>query len=164
MRSITQRRPRWPLLLSTRTRVLAAFLILLAFSTVISTLALRQLLLARVNERVDASLLQEVQELEILASRGRDPQTAEPFGTDIASIFDTFLGRNVPDAGEAALAFVGAELYRRSPVSGAPFDQRQLSALPPSSGPGAARSRPTAATCATRPCRSSPRASAWARS
>ncbi len=129
MWSPTQRSPRWPLLLSTRTRVLAAFLILLAFSTVVSTLALRQLLLARVNERVDASLLQEVQEFEILASRGRNPQTAEPFGTDIEAIFDTFLGRNVPDAGEAALAFVGTELYRRSPVSGTPFDRRQLAAL-----------------------------------
>jgi len=130
MGSTTQRRSRrWPLLLSTRTRLLAAFLILLAFSTVVSTLALRQLLLARVHERVDASLLQEVQELEILASRGRNPQTAEPFGTDVEAIFDTFLGRNVLDAGEAALAFVGGELYRRSPVSGTPFDQRQLSAL-----------------------------------
>ncbi|MEJ7782720.1 MAG: HAMP domain-containing sensor histidine kinase [Solirubrobacteraceae bacterium] len=130
MGSTTQRRSRrWPLLLSTRTRVLAAFLILLAFSTVVSTLALRQLLLARVNERVDASLLQEVQEFEILASRGRDPQTAEPFGTDIEAIFDTFLGRNVPDVDEAALAFVGAELYRRSPAGGAPFDRRRFSAL-----------------------------------
>ncbi|MCP9491421.1 MAG: HAMP domain-containing histidine kinase [Solirubrobacteraceae bacterium MAG38_C4-C5] len=126
MRGTTQRMPRWPLLVGARTRVLAAFLILLASSTVVSTLALRQLLLARVNERVDASLLQEVQEFQILASRGRDPQTAEPFGTDIEAIFDTFLGRNVPDSGETVLTFVGTELYRTTATTGPPFDAQRL--------------------------------------
>jgi len=118
--------PRWPFLVGARTRVLAAFLILLVSSTVVSTLALRQLLLARVNERVDASLLQEAQEFEILASRERDPQTAEPFGTDIEAIFDTFLGRNVPDSGETVLTFVGTELYRTTATTGPPFDARRL--------------------------------------
>lgn len=67
-----------------------------------------------------------MQEFEILASQGRDPQTAEPFGTDIEAIFDTFLSRNVPDSGETALAFVGTELYRTTPTPGPPLDARRL--------------------------------------
>lgn len=125
VRRDTDHTPRWRALVGARTRILAAFVVLLAFSTVISTVALRQLLLARVNERVDASLLQEVQEFEILASRGRDPQTAEPFGTDIEAIFDTFLSRNVPHTGEAVLTFVGNELYRRPVGTAIPPDARR---------------------------------------
>ena len=124
-RTLPRTMRRWPLLLSTRNRLLAAFLILLTMSTVVSTFALRQILLARVNDRVDANLLQELQEFEILASRGRDPQTAEPFGTDIEAIFDTFLSRNVPHIGEAVLTFVGNELYRRPVGTAIPSDARR---------------------------------------
>ena len=42
------------LLRGARTRILAAFVTLLAFSTVLSVLAIRQLLLVRTADRVDA--------------------------------------------------------------------------------------------------------------
>ena len=51
-----ERHRRWDprrLLAGARTRVLLAFVILLALSTIASTLALRQILLARAGERVD---------------------------------------------------------------------------------------------------------------
>ena len=53
-------------------------MILLAFSTLLSVLAIRQLLLVRTADRVDAALTQEVEEFRTLV-RGNDPATGEPF-------------------------------------------------------------------------------------
>ena len=89
-----------------RTRVLLAFVILLALSTLASTLALRQILLARASERVDQALVQEVEEFRKLVKDGRNPLTGEPFGSDVESLFDVFLQRNVPSENEAIFTFV----------------------------------------------------------
>jgi hypothetical protein len=67
---------------SARTRILAAFLILLAFSTLVSVLAIHELLSVRVSDRIDASLRQEIEEFRRLA-RGRDPATGRLFGDDL---------------------------------------------------------------------------------
>jgi signal transduction histidine kinase len=94
-----------------RTRVLLAFVVLLALSTVASTLALRQILLARAGERVEQALVQEVDEFEALARIGRDPRTGRPFGSDVRALFDVFLQRNVVIAGEAVFTFVDGEPF-----------------------------------------------------
>ena len=100
------------LLAGARTRVLLAFVVLLALSTVASTLALRQILLARAGERVDEALVQEVDEFEALARDGNNPLTGRPFGNDVKALFRVFLLRNVPTAGEELFTFVDGELYR----------------------------------------------------
>jgi two-component system OmpR family sensor kinase len=102
------------LLRSARTRLVAAVLILLAFSTAASVLALRELLIARVGDRVDDSLDQEAREFRRLVDAGRDPRTGEPFGNDIASMFEVFLARNVPFEGESYFTFVEGQPYRSS--------------------------------------------------
>jgi signal transduction histidine kinase len=94
-----------------RTRILAAFLVLLAFSTLLSVLAIRQVLFVRTGDRVDAALTQEVEEFRTLV-RGRDPATGERFGTRLDLIFDTYLRRNVPGEGETLIAFVNGEVYK----------------------------------------------------
>jgi two-component system, OmpR family, sensor kinase len=94
-----------------RTRVLLAFVLLLALSTVASTLALRQILLARTGERVDDALVQEVDEFRRLVADGRDPNTGEPFGNDIEALFDVFLDRNVPAEGEDIFTFIEGDPY-----------------------------------------------------
>jgi two-component system, OmpR family, sensor kinase len=109
------------LLAGARTRVLLAFVILLALSTVASTLALRQILLARAGERVEAALVQEVQEFSALARDGRNPLTGELFGGDVKALFDVFLLRNVPTEGEAVFTFVDGTLYR--PTEGLPGER-----------------------------------------
>jgi two-component system, OmpR family, sensor kinase len=101
------------LLAGARTRVLLAFVILLALSTVASTLALRQILLARAGERVDNALEQEIDEFRRLV-RGNNPLTGEPFGTDVRALFDVYLMRNVPSEGESIFTFVGGRLHRES--------------------------------------------------
>jgi two-component system OmpR family sensor kinase len=102
------------LLAGARTRVLLAFVILLALSTVASTIALRQILLARAGERVEQALVQEVGEFEALARIGRDPRTGRPFGNDVRTLFDVFEQRNVPIEGEATFSFVDGEPYGKT--------------------------------------------------
>lgn len=106
------RRPR--VLFGARTRILAAFVILLAGSTVVSTLALRQILLVRADERTDRSLAQEVEEFRALVQDGRDPRDGTPFGGDVRSIFDVYLARNVPGEDEDLYTFLGGRPYRSS--------------------------------------------------
>src|ERR687893_1172203 len=98
------------LLRGARTRVLAAFVILLAFSTLLSVLAIRQLLFVRTGDRVDAALTQEVDEFRTLV-RGRDPATGEFFRGRLNLIFDTYFRRNVPGSGETLIAYLNGRRY-----------------------------------------------------
>jgi two-component system OmpR family sensor kinase len=107
------------LLAGARTRVLLAFVVLLAASTFASTFALRQILFARAGERVEQALVQEVDEFRRLVRSGRNPLTGEPFGGDVKALFKVFLQRNVPGEGEAIFTFVDGRPYDSTP-EGAP--------------------------------------------
>jgi signal transduction histidine kinase len=96
--------------ISARVKILASYVILLALSTATSVLLIRQILLIRLEEEIDEQFTQEVREFRRLA-RGSDPDTGEPFGSDVRSIFDVYFSRNVPDEGEALLSFVGGRPY-----------------------------------------------------
>src|SRR5918992_520262 len=102
---------------SARARILASYLILLLFSTAVATIVLREVLLARAGERVDDALVQEIEEFRNLA-KGRNPITAQPFGTDARSIFDVFLTRNVPGEAEAFFTFVDGDDYKENYAPG----------------------------------------------
>src|SRR5918998_1233240 len=78
-----------------------------------------QILLVRLEERIDHELAQEVSELRILA-RGRDPRTGTPFGTDVRRVFQVFLRRNIPSRNEVILAYVNGRFYSRSQTLRAP--------------------------------------------
>ena len=99
---------------SARSRILASYLVLLLFSTVLGTVALRQVLLSRAGERVDDALVQEASEFRRLARDGRDPRNGRPFGNDIRAIFEVFLQRNVPAEREAFYTYVGGRAYRET--------------------------------------------------
>ena len=92
-----------------RTRILLAFIVLLAASTLASGVALREILQARAAERVERSLEQEVEEFDALARRGRNPLTGRPFGGDVRAIFTVYFQRNVPGAGEAVFTFLDGQ-------------------------------------------------------
>src|SRR5918998_629229 len=102
---------------SARARILASYLILLLFSTAVGTIVLREVLLARAGERVDDALVQEIEEFRNLAG-GRNPITAQPFGTDARAIFDVFLTRNVPGEAEAFFTFVDGDDYKENYAPG----------------------------------------------
>jgi two-component system, OmpR family, sensor kinase len=109
-------RSRWPprLPASARTRILASFIVLLSFSTLVGFVALRQILVARAGERVDDALVQETREFRRLAADGRDPRTGRPFGARIKPIFDVYLSRNVPSEREIFYTFVNGRPYLKS--------------------------------------------------
>jgi signal transduction histidine kinase len=109
---VTTERPRFHP--NFRMRVLGSFAILLAVAAVAGLFLQRAVLLQALDQDVAASLEQEREELQTLAG-GRDPQTGEPFGADVQAIFDTFLGRNVPEEGEVYVAFVDGAPYRTTP-------------------------------------------------
>ena len=101
-------------LFGARTRILAAFVILLALSTVVSTVALRQILLARADERIDDALTREAEEFRRLTRDGTDPATGRPIGDDVRAMFDAYLSRNVPGADEIVYTLAGGRPYRSS--------------------------------------------------
>jgi signal transduction histidine kinase len=104
-----------------RTRILASYVILLAISAVLSTLAIRQVLFIRLDDRTRDAGEQEVLELERLLAVGRDPETGQPFNSP-ESLFDAYLARNVPSSEEALLTFVDGRFYR-SALARFPLDQ-----------------------------------------
>jgi two-component system OmpR family sensor kinase len=98
---------------SARTRILASYVILLALSAVFSTLAIRQILLIRLDDRIAESGRQEVAELERLLADGRDPVTSRPF-THPRRLFEVYLQRNVPSSEEALFTFIDGQPHRQN--------------------------------------------------
>jgi two-component system, OmpR family, sensor kinase len=98
---------------SLRARVLFWFVGLLAVATIASVLVARAVLLGQLDERIDAELVQESEELRNLAT-GNDPETGEPFRGSVRRIFEVFIERNIPLQNEALLTFVGGEPFLTS--------------------------------------------------
>jgi two-component system, OmpR family, sensor kinase len=96
-----------------RPRVVVAYVALVATGLLVANVAVRQVLLSRLDRGIEAALVQEVEELRQLAG-GVDPNTGEPFAGDVAAIFDTFLRRNVPADGEAFYTVVDGQGYLTS--------------------------------------------------
>jgi signal transduction histidine kinase len=110
---------------SARTRILASYVILLALSAILSTLAIRQILLIRLDDRITDAGQQEVAELERLLAVGLDPSTGEPFKHP-RRLFEIYLDRNVPSSEEALFTFVNGRIHRqilsRFPLDGLPAE------------------------------------------
>jgi signal transduction histidine kinase len=106
-------RRRAPFLSGIRVRLLAWFVVLLALATAASVLVVDQILLRRLDQRINGALVQEAKEVRKL-SRGNDPETGEPFSGRVRKIFTVFLQRNIPSRNEAIITFVGGELFLRS--------------------------------------------------
>jgi two-component system, OmpR family, sensor kinase len=102
-----------------RARMLLAHVGLLAIAVLASVLVARQLLLVRLEERIDHELAQEVSELRLLAE-GRDPATGEPFGTNVRRVFQVFLQRNLPTRNEVLITYVDGRPFERSTTLRAP--------------------------------------------
>lgn len=95
---------------SVRVRILGWYVALLGISLVAALFLQRTFLLAQADSDAESALDQEIDEFEALVG-GVDPNTGEPFGTDVAAIFDTYLIRNVPLAGEGLVTFVDGDIY-----------------------------------------------------
>jgi signal transduction histidine kinase len=94
-------------------RILGWYVVLLAGSSLVSAVVAYQVLSSRLADEIEKSLVQEAGELNQLAA-GNNPRTGQPFGEDVAAIFDTFLRRNIPGEGEALFTLVDGQPYRTS--------------------------------------------------
>jgi signal transduction histidine kinase len=99
-----------------RTRVIASYIVLVVFSTVLSLMAIRHILLDHLEKQISASLMQEVEEFRRLV-KGRNPKTGQPFGNDVAAIFDVFLRRNVANDDEFMVTLLNGKLYKYSHIA-----------------------------------------------
>jgi signal transduction histidine kinase len=104
----------WPLgLRTTRSRLVASYLVLLMIAGAVATFALRELLVIRLDDQVNDDLRQEIAEIRGLSERGSDPQTARPFAS-LGRVYDVFFQRNVPGQDEALVAFVGPRFHHQN--------------------------------------------------
>lgn len=113
----TNQSPKWrKILFGARTQILFWYVVLMASSALVSILAIRQALLTRLQEDVEKSLVRQVEEFRSL-TKGRNPTTAQPFGDDVAAIFDVFLSRHIPDEDEFLIALLNGQFYKSSPTA-----------------------------------------------
>ncbi len=111
---------RYSFLSGIRARMLAWFVVLLALATAGSVFAVDQILLRRLDQRINSALVQEAREVGVL-SRGNDPETGEPFSGRVRKIFRVFLGRNLPSRNEAIITFVDGDPFLRSRPEVVPY-------------------------------------------
>jgi signal transduction histidine kinase len=97
-----------------RTRILISYIVLMIFSTLLSVLAIYEVLLVRLEQQVEKFLIKEVKEFRRL-TEGRNPSTAQPFGDDVAAIFDVFLSRNIPHEDAFLITLLNGKFYKSSP-------------------------------------------------
>jgi two-component system OmpR family sensor kinase len=97
-----------------RLRMLWWFIVVLTLATVGSVILVRQVLIQRLDARIESELVQEVDEIRRLAD-GNDPETGEPFGDRVDRIFEVFHARNIPARHEMILTFVDGRLHLYSP-------------------------------------------------
>ncbi|MEM9510583.1 MAG: HAMP domain-containing sensor histidine kinase [Cyanobacteria bacterium P01_E01_bin.35] len=86
-------------------RILAVYCLLILLSFSGAVVAIRRVLLFRLEARVEQALNQEIQELQLLVN-GKDPDTAQPFGNNVTAIFNVFLERNIPIRDEYTIALL----------------------------------------------------------
>lgn len=98
---------------SIRVRILLRYVLLLGLVLLAAVLVVREILLARMEERIDDALGQEVEEFRTFTG-GIDPRTGESYGGSMKRIFRDFLSSDIPQRGETALAFVDGEPFLRS--------------------------------------------------
>lgn len=107
-----------------RGRILFSYVILLAVSIAISIVAVRQVLVVRLAADIDASLIQEVEELRLVAA-GADQATGDA-AARARVVIDAFFAQSIPREYEAFLAFVGSEPYKRTVAPISLFDDAVL--------------------------------------
>jgi two-component system OmpR family sensor kinase len=99
-----------------RLRMVWWFIVVLALATAGSVILVRQVLVQRLDARIETELVQEVDEVRRLAG-GNDPETGEPFGGRVDRIFEVFIARNIPARHEMLLTYLDGELHLFSPHS-----------------------------------------------
>ncbi|MCA1735632.1 MAG: HAMP domain-containing histidine kinase [Actinobacteria bacterium] len=115
----------WAPFSGARIRILAAFVVLTAASAALGLILIRDLLLSRLDGEIEQNLTQEAEEFQRLVL-GDDPQTGQPFGTDVHRIFDVYFSRNVPNEGEVLMGSIDGVLYRSARAGDAEYQDGEV--------------------------------------
>jgi two-component system OmpR family sensor kinase len=111
---------------SARSRILIAYILLLALAAALGLLSFRHVLGLRLDDRVNEALQQEILELDRLVTEGRDPETSRPFAS-LRPLFQVYLERNVPGKEEAMVVYIDGAFFRdvkgRFPIDLLPAEQ-----------------------------------------
>lgn len=106
-----------------RTKVVLASVIVLAVSTLVSVIAVRQILLTQLRADIERSLAKELGEFRTVLEAELDDEGAE---ADLREVFDTYFAQNIPSEGEEALAIVDGEPYLSERAHDAGFPLESL--------------------------------------
>jgi signal transduction histidine kinase len=107
-----------------RARLLTRYVLLLGLTLLTSIMIVQQVLLTRVDVRIDERLIHEVQEVQAIAAM-TDPATGEPYGLHVRRMFHDFLPTDPPEPAETDLTFVDGEPHMREvgdPKVAPPFE------------------------------------------
>lgn len=98
---------------SLRGRLLLRYVALLALATLASVVLVRAIVFARVQERIQGSLDQEVGELRVFVDTD-EPLPGESLEQRARRVFEDFLARDIPERGEVSLTFINGQPAARS--------------------------------------------------
>lgn len=102
----------WPVpFQNIRTRLLVWYFLLAAGTTVSALWVTRQIYCDRLDEKAEASLVEEVERFERTAAQF---PTSQASGLEVSDLFDQFLADYVPAQNEMVVTFTGGQLYRAS--------------------------------------------------
>jgi two-component system, OmpR family, sensor kinase len=107
---------------SARSRILIAYVVLLAIAAALGLLGFRQALLIRLEDEVEDEMQQEVAELNRLISEGVDPRTGREFRS-LNALFDVYFDRNVPSRDEAFFGIVNGGVSEDIKATRFPLDR-----------------------------------------
>jgi two-component system OmpR family sensor kinase len=107
---------------SARSRILVAYVVLLAVAAALGLFGFRQALLIRLDDEVEDAMQQEVAELNRLLAEGIDPRTGEEF-TSLKALFDVYFDRNVPSRDEAFVGIVNGVSTNDTKATRFPLDR-----------------------------------------
>ena len=116
-------------LASIRTRLVLVIVAVLVLGLGGTALVTSRVLDTRVDDRIDATLRQEAEELRLFAAQGLNPATGAPFGDDAAALLEVFVTRSVPSEGEVLVALVDGEVIAMTGRTNAVGPPAELAAL-----------------------------------
>lgn len=101
-----------------RVRIVAAVVLVLLLSSLVSVVLLRGLLYDRLDDEITADLRQEADEFRLRG--GLDAEDGQPYSRDVTATLDAYFSREVPDEGELLLGFVDGRLHAAERAQDAP--------------------------------------------
>ncbi|SRR5579883_2704991 len=114
---VTQKKRRrgWrKIFFSIRTRILSWYIVLMTFSTLVSSMAIRQVLLVNLQQEVEAYTNHELEEFRRL-TKEKNSSTQQARKDNVIAIFNTFLSRNIPHDDTFFITLVDGQFYQSSP-------------------------------------------------